>query len=148
MRATCKALPFRCPFTAFSPSFTACQRGSGGAPASAFVCLDAGWRGCLRIRSNTCSSTLGHGIVHPGGGRRYVSDAECYDDDKYPDDSKHAPCAHTDGGVRAHMASLQASFKHPLTLLLTHSSATPEVPKILERSWTWIHHVDPDCLIA
>lgn len=31
--------------------------------------------------------------------RLYVSDVECYDDDRYPDDQKHRPCASTDGGV-------------------------------------------------
>jgi hypothetical protein len=29
----------------------------------------------------------------------YVSDVECYDDDRYPDDQKNRPCASTDGGV-------------------------------------------------
>ena len=31
--------------------------------------------------------------------RLYVSDVECYDDDRYPDDQKHRPCASTDNGV-------------------------------------------------
>lgn len=29
----------------------------------------------------------------------YVSDAECWDDDPFPDDQKYKPCAKTDGGV-------------------------------------------------
>lgn len=81
------------------------------------------WSSCIRLYRKGRLATVaglcgtgGHADGHPrqqarfqhmhhinldprNESRLYVSDVECYDDDRFPDDQKYRPCASTDGGV-------------------------------------------------
>ena len=80
------------------------------------------WSSCIRLLRNGYLTTIA-GVCGIGGhadgvpsdarfqhmhhvnldprneSRLYVSDVECYDDDRWPDDEKFRPCASTDAGV-------------------------------------------------